>query len=286
MIFIYLRGGLGNQLFQLCFGITFAHKHNQDYQIVDHYYMGRGDALGDTPRHSYFDSLFQPLYSRHWLQVNLLKDSKTIDEWGYEIDRNYISINDDPNTHKIVAQKDQTVNGWFQEWRLIQPLISSFIPLLNIPFQAESNAVALHFRYGDYLTKYPHVYVAQSLNYYVKAIQQIPNVPGQIIYLFCSPSDWIKYVKTMKISLEKIFHRRTFIYKESESDVEDFIAMSQCSTIVTSNSTFSYWSALVSEYYHDRDSCLIFRPAKWYQPTYVHAQDVNQLCPPHWHVIE
>lgn len=118
-----------------------------------------------------------------------------------------------------------------------------------------SNAVCIHIRRGDYLTDvntYSSAGVC-NLDYYYNAINIInEHVANPVYYIFSDDSDWVE-------SNLKLEGTCFYIKHNSESDaVEDLRLMQACKHHILSNSTFSWWSAWLSN-----SGGIVITPAIW-----------------------
>jgi hypothetical protein len=118
-----------------------------------------------------------------------------------------------------------------------------------------SNAVAIHFRRGDYITK-PNsrkIHATCSNKYYLDAIEMVSDkVQNPHFFIF---SDEIEWVKSNVDLPENI----TYIEKVGEP-FEHLFLMSSCKHQITANSTFSWWAAWLNEY----PDKIIIAPMHWY----------------------
>lgn len=285
-MYVYLRGGLGNQLFQICYGIGLSARHGFDVQLVDHYFQGGeyGDkALGDTPRHSYFDTFFKTLSGLRWKQTptgaDILRLPQITELKPFHIDR----VSSD--------KPDFVVNGYFHKWALIKEFVPDFVKSLQLKPHPNS-FVGLHFRYDDYVSKYPHVYVPQPTDFYVQSLtyltERLPRTTTVLVC--CQPSDWEPHVKPIVQLLQSKFPHLTFPRPPTLlDDWQELLLLSQCAGIGTTNSSFSYWAAIIGE--QTRQDCggvkpVVTRPHQWFQESWQFGDSADNMCPPHWHKIK
>lgn len=104
--------------------------------------------------------------------------------------------------------------------------------------------VAVHVRRTDYLTD--HRYINLDINWYKNAMKLFSNCNFVIF------SDDIKWCKD-NIRGPSIY------YSKCKNDIEDMCAISMANNIIIANSTFSWWSAFLS----NRASKIVC-PAKWF----------------------
>lgn len=278
MLFVYLRGGFGNQLFQVCFGTRLAIQYDMSMCLVDHYYQPSVQK-GVTVRKSYVDSVFRALQPVSWNTVT--------DRTGAQILALPQSTDQTPFPLKA---ENMVLNGYFQEWALVEPAIDEFARRLSFTTMQQtcrdlhdySTCVALHFRYGDYVHKYAHVYHALPFEYYQNAVAHFKaqHPPLTTILLFCQPSDWPAFVEPIVRQLQEAFPSLIFERVVTKSEVEDFLVMSLCPRIAIANSSFSYWAAALSRCVH------VVRPNVWYKRKFVSYMDASKICSPNWTTIQ
>jgi hypothetical protein len=103
-----------------------------------------------------------------------------------------------------------------------------------------SNSVAIHFRGGDF--KSIKEYNILTENYYRKSIDYLLlNITEEAeYYLFYDDYDFMKSV------LPKGLNKINYVSSITSDPLDDFLLMKSCSYIITSNSTFSWWAAMMS----------------------------------------
>jgi hypothetical protein len=103
-----------------------------------------------------------------------------------------------------------------------------------------SNSVAIHFRGGDF--KSIKEYNILSENYYRKSIDYLLlNITEETeYYLFYDDYEFMESV------LPKDLKNINLVSSITRDPLDDFQLMMSCSYIITSNSTFSWWAAMMS----------------------------------------
>ncbi len=102
----------------------------------------------------------------------------------------------------------------------------------------KENSVAIHIRKGDY----PEEWLVKPKFYHL-AIKQIQRKFKYIkLYIFCEDLEYAKC--TLGDEYEAVFVSEV----DKFSDLEEFTIMSSCKHQVTSNSTFSWWSAYLNKH--------------------------------------
>jgi hypothetical protein len=129
--------------------------------------------------------------------------------------------------------------------------------------------IALHFRRGDYQKPNSREFFGiLSPEYYLDALESLQsNFPNREVWVF---SDSIEQVKA---EFSKSPKRLRFIEPPNGSAAaESLRLMALGSAIVISNSTFSYWAAVLSGHSN------VIAPSKWFRG----SNDPLDLYPPSW----
>jgi hypothetical protein len=224
MIGVSLKGGLGNQLFQLAAIETIADETNRKVCIVEK----------DTPKtvHSqsnYYSSIFSkllhyPILPNPYLTIQELSSKKQ--DWNKLL----------PETENVC------LDGYFQDWRYIQP---NFIEKLTLPECPIINGAFIHIRGGDYVNHWLHH--VDLTAYYEKAIKYFSHDTN--FYIFTNDIDYAKsftFLSTITYS---------FVIEE---EVMALTMMSKCTKGgICANSTFSWWGGFLNQ------NRTIIIPSKW-----------------------
>ena len=137
-------------------------------------------------------------------------------------------------------------------------------------------AIALHVRRGDYVTSAQESprYRVLGPEYYQKAIARLRTAgeePRAVV--FSDDPDWCE--QHLQLGLPTQIVRRADPYA---SVVDDFLCLAQASTLVTANSTFSWWAAWIAS---QRGPARVIAPAQWFDdPAF--AEWSRHLAVPGW----
>uniref|UniRef100_A0A6C0F0C6 Alpha-1,2-fucosyltransferase n=1 Tax=viral metagenome TaxID=1070528 RepID=A0A6C0F0C6_9ZZZZ len=280
MITIDIRGGLGNQLFQIFTLISYSYNNNLPYFFEDK------DVLRDNKKLDYWNTIFKYLKDIstfkkltnekqillkeaefHYtpLQLPLPDESKEIHKlFGYYQSYKYFDMN-----------KDYLFNLLNLETIKNEVKLKMLSSNIEIDY---SNTVSLHFRVGDY-AKLQEYHPLMPIQYYIKALETLIEDTGKndwnVLYFF-EKGD-ILYVNeqiNMIKSNSRILDELLFIpFTENNNDStiiiddwEEMIIMSLCHHNIIANSTFSWWAAYMNKckYNCDSNDTLIYYPAKWF----------------------
>lgn len=283
MLEIELKGGLGNQLFQLFFAITQARELGADLVVADKEELSFG-----RPRPTYWQSFLSALrpclykeriieYMRR--QAFLRKQYLLyVSPPKYEILPAMVST--------LAAAKNGYVraHGYFQSYRNFADTGADILRALDIPrMRAEVRAdletclaetpiilrgwhkwadvatVSVHFRFGDYMAAKEYHAPIEDPSYYITALRRLMAVVRGddrpwVAVLFYDESDADTELRVRGIVdvLREQFPQVQFVFfkdvfrKKIEEDWRELLAMSCCDHHVMANSTFSWWGAYIS----------------------------------------
>lgn len=244
MLACEVRGGLGNQLFQVFATVSAALDAGVPYAFVG----SDTAAMGGRP--TYWRTFFSALPTVP--QSSILAYRVHYDEIP-EIDKN----------ERVLLR------GYFQDLCLFDARRDEIAALLNFPVylkppaptEGEGPLCAVHVRAGDYRL-YPRVYPILTAAYYKQAVARLADESGVRRFrfrLFCE-YPWqcaadAELVASVRDALEEwgsVEERR------GGHEVLQLDAMRQCDFHVIANSTFSWWGAYLSATQH------VAYPAQWF----------------------
>lgn len=270
-----LKGGFGNQLFQLAFndflstasstpgfilssnfGVLDSYQRVIDrrlvsglgFEVMDHFDSAQARVIGDSILNLFPECLGE----------------------SFSIDLSQI------HTDTLI------LDGYFQDSRIISPSfleklrkyvfsieLESTDELKTLQMLTEGYSVNVHLRRSDYL----HHGVA-DINYYIDCMLAIKRaVPDSIFFVFSDEPNCVEYIIKSSFMVEDLDKWSDSIkFVQSRTIVVDFALMSRCSAHIISNSTFSYWAALVS------GSKRVLYPTPW---SYAHIPSPH-LIPTGW----
>lgn len=249
---IYIEGGLGNQLFMIFTGISKAKDENREYLL---YINEKND------RHYYFNDLLKILYAN---VINYNNIQLTIQ-----------SVYNEPKfCYNEIPNNVDMIKGYFQSHKYFNKNALSIINDLKIneianDYKINFKSIALHFRLGDYVGKEPFYRILPFV-YYVKAIEYLRSnlidFDDYTFLIFGEKADdnmindfitQINFNVSKPIEYIKIYKRYPDI-----KDYEEFLYMSSCNHIIIANSTFSWFSAYLSNFMDNNDNRIIICPSK------------------------
>ena len=294
MIVLKLQGGLGNQMFEYAFARTIQEQKKDKKLILDtsdfqydkqreyslgHFILNENIEIDSSGKFNlWYDQRKNPLLKvgfKFWpkFQFQTLK-LFGIYVWDYA---KYIPVDVSKKHKNILLHGLWQSDKYFSQ---ISEIIRKEFAVKDEPSQgnkawleriSSANAVCVHIRRGDFLAK-GSVLLTCSNSYYLKAMEIISkkvNEPEFFIF-----SDDIEDVK-------KIFEFPGYqitLVNQSNPDYEELSLMSKCKHFIIANSTFSWWSSLLSE----NEDKVIVAPRLWYSD----GRDTSALMRDEWIIID
>ena len=268
---VEIKGGLGNQLFQLAFAKWLAKLPDLD-SFVDLSFFERR-VNGDSER----SLAAEP--ERFGLQVEHSRIRAALDRTFAK----HIRVPADADFSEFIPtgnRKHFFYSGYFQDYALAEEMrqfLSTLIQTMIGPFEKRRNTVMVHCRLGDYLE----------------------NPVTQKYHGVTHPAWSIRQARELNSALEldgiEVFSdNEAFLWREFGDDLQDFEIISStdpwetlrlmlsCRAFVLSNSTFSWWAAVASEWFYGDDPYVIC-PTPWFG-TFVPSE--TRLHLPSWTIRE
>ncbi len=227
-IFCNLKGGLGNQLFQVAAAYGYSLENN--YEPIFPIQCDQNC----TRKESY--------------ETTILKNIKRINtkvggEWVFykEIGFEYNKI------PKCEATANIFIDGYFQSFKYFDKYkkeiknLFDILPRKEIKLPLEEKnleKVSIHVRRGDYLN-FPDIHPVLNISYYEKAIKEIEEDRDKMYYIFSDDIDWCKKQNVFQNLKNKIF-------VSNLKDYECLYMMIDCDYHIIANSSFSWWGAYLS----------------------------------------
>jgi hypothetical protein len=280
MITCHLRGGLGNQLFQIFTTIAYAIQQSQPFFFLNNYQLGNGQN-GVTIRYTYWETFLDRLkiFLKNDIQIsNMLTVSET-------------SFNYDKLPQHTV--KDIMLYGYFQSYLYFDEFKDTIFKLIKIDSKKNilnqtvnidfKNTISLHFRLGDY-KRYPDVHPILPVSYYSNALQYLLYETTNLtcitnVLYFCEDGDLNEVIEMIN-ELKSVYPELVFERAEPLLfDWEQLLLMSLCKYNVIANSTFSWWGA----YFNENIGKKICYPSVWFGPKAAH--NTKDLFPKDWNKI-
>ena len=177
------------------------------------------------------------------------------------------------------------VRGFFQDYSVASDFLNEFgrNPLCLIKESSElqqltlevnnCKSLAIHMRRGDYLNHRESFGVLED-SYYLNALEvMLKRVTLEKVFIFSdTPESVVNFQKKLKIDSEILLPSRL---RTSET----LILMSRCSSIITSNSTFSFWASMLANHQE------VIYPQPWFRSSGEWLSSAN-LKNPNWNWVK
>jgi hypothetical protein len=252
-LIIQLKGGLGNQLFQVFSILSLSIDNNKEFYILDNWF--------DNNRLS-------------WKNYSLFNNIKIIDK-----NDKYINYNEKEfKFYKINIEnnKDYLFNGYFQSYKYFFNNKDKIKEIINIDYDKiteiknklnkyDKKILAIHMRLTDYETK-SFIHPIPNIKYYKKCLNNY-NLDEYQIILFSDNIEKSKN-KMMELNINN-FITANEIY---ENDEEQFLMMCLTDIRICCNSTYSLMSCYFNEIYNFNDNSHYIFPDIWLGP---HGPEYN-----------
>ena len=276
MITCNLKGGLGNQLFQIFAVIAYSLKHSQPFKFV---YTELVPSC--TPRHSYWESFLKSLKA---FTINAYPSTNT----------KIIRYPDMDYRELPVSSSEHTIfDGFFQSYKYFEERQNDIFRLIQLEKQKTEcfakhnmnlkNTIAMHFRLGDY-KHLGHFHPIMGFNYYKNALTYILSScqyqKWNVVY-FCEAEDNNEVINIINC-LAEVFPLLTFEKASDQmADWEQILLMSGCTHNIIANSSFSWFAA----YFNSNKDKIVCYPNVWFCGSGSNIR-VDDLFPPSWQKIK
>ncbi len=282
MIIVALKGGLGNQMFQYALGRTLAER-NKDTLKLDLSALVDAHAHGNIPRDfglQHFEitaSIATPA------EITAVQSSTTSARLISRFKTKIFGDNTVRFNQNILTQTgDLYLNGYYQSPRYfesIKEIILKEFQLKTPPRGdvlrlveriAQTNAVSLHVRRGDYVEnrRVTREFGICSIEYYIRAITEMKKrVTNPTFFIFSDDINWAQAHLPLK-------ETSVFISGHGLTPANELFLMSQCQHNIIANSSFSWWAAWLNQHKEKN----VIAPTPWFNVT---AYDKN-LLPESW----
>jgi len=266
--------GLGNQLFKIFTGISYALDNNYKYLLVN----CRNIQKIHNPtsfRVVYFDNIFKKL-------------SKNVSNADY--DNSFTLLKEKRPEYDKLEKKEGKIwlEGYFQSPRYFSHNYKKIIKItgiaemqINIENRYRynyNNLCSMHFRMGDFKKMLDRFHILDK-KYYLEATKKIININGINNFLVFYEKEDENNVKKILLYLKRNNHKinKFYLIDTRIPDYEQILIMSNCNSNIMANSTFSWWAA----YLNRNNRKIVIRPKKWYGPGNEH-KSLRDLFPKNW----
>ena len=277
MLYLFLVGGLGNQLFQIFTTISYSLREKTAFMFTSDLMLGG--------RNTYWSSFLSFLQKYTGQPVN-------INNCVRELDFHYSEL-------PVIQSTDNvSLSGYFQSQKYFIENKTYIYDIIGLQEKKDSVSeiykqlfsqydkdikISLHFRIGDYINL-QHCHPITSLSYYIDSISYIKknlNTEQEVCVLyFCENSDESMVDDNITI-LKSIYPDLKFVRCPGDVlDWQQMLLMSMCDHHIIANSTFSWWGA----FFDDKENKIVCYPERWFGGSLGHYC-TKDLCPSEWTII-
>ena len=275
MITCDLKGGLGNQIFQMVATLAYCVKH--EIPFIFPY----SDMLNERPTYwnTFFDTLSQYTTSKENFPDTELSEVNAV---LYALPKHQ----ETSFTYSEIPRRDDIMmSGYFQSYKYSENIRRKYNDIFDIKFKQLSvktellhlfgspNMISIHFRMGDYKHK-QEFHPVLPLDYYVNVLRNIDEPSKALV--FCEKEDNEVVEGHIKVLRERFAHITFVKVSYDVPDWKQLILMSCCNMNVIANSTFSWWGA----HFNTNMNRTIFYPNMWFGPSINNS--VEDLFPVGW----
>jgi len=263
VVSVKLKGGLGNQLYQIATVIAYGWEHSISPVFKK---IRRAPSRVDT-RPVYWDSVFR--------KVSLIENRPYNLFFYQEKEMGYHKIPSPSDICNLAYYSGILFNGYFSSEKFFDKFRDKLLPILfyidhsekeylkkKYPeiYDGDKITISLHIRRGDNIS-HPKKYDQPSLwnsDYYSNSIAYFGEEFGLNnikIIIFSSDHEFVRnYIEKEFPSLDILFPQ--------EKDYLELFLMSCCDHQIIANSTFSWWGA----YLNDNPNKIVIAPKNWANP--------------------
>ena len=244
MIVSNIKGGLGNQMFQIAAGYALSKRCGTFFGI--NYELKHNCIQGFHPK-KYKDTLYKNI-----LTIDSVP-TETYSEPKFEYT-------------PITKKKDLLIDGYFQSEKYFADCKDDIRDLFVFPDEIKNKVdskfnsipkkkIGIHIRRGDYKI-YHKTHLNHSNDYLERAMRHfsLERTAGNCIYILCT--DDLPSVRE-EFDLDK----HGLIFSNAKSELEDMYILSQCDSVIMSNSSFAWWGTWLG-----KEKQKVVCPGIWFGP--------------------
>ena len=257
---VLLKGGLGNQLYQIA--AIYAYTLDIKCNFFIDYTARFGAGQGSHPI-TYKDTLYRNFLSGKITSNYVIKQQDKFTYHPIPIYAQDVVFDGYFQSPKYFNKYKDQLNDWFSYKE--EEHIKFTSKLDQLRDQTGKKIVGVHIRRGDYLN-YPKIHPKINKSYYDKAKELFED------HIFLYATDDFQSVRS-----EFAFDNNN-IYINGNSEMNDFITLSYCDSIIMGNSTFAAWAS-----YLGKKKEKIIAPNPWFGPE---GPDFKDLYDKDWTILD
>lgn len=282
--YIKFSGGLGNLLFQFCFGLYLANKFQCEIRYFESQDTVPGyQQLNSIVRNIKYASSSQIKKEGYYFNSKLLYRIRRKCLLIFPFMSKKIMVENGSNYVHNIAPSYSVFDGYWQSFLYFKDIqIHDFISFsedvvsCNYVNDIKSvNSVFVHIRRGDYMDKKNNkIFHACSFEYFDKAFAILKNKLGNpTFFIFSNDMDWVR----TNFKLNSVYNIIYVVNKGESIVIKDFYCMMSCKHAIISNSTFGWWAAWLMKNKNKQ----VIAPRQWYNKDSMNIKTLN-LIPNNW----
>jgi hypothetical protein len=274
LFIVDLMGGLGNQLFQVAFGLYLKRLHQSAQIRFDTSYYRRDSRHGGLLAHLLLRGL-EPTF----VELGPGRSGTAL-----------IDLSEQPASFCSWLQSvppPARIRGYFQNWRYVSPVLKSMQNASRVETLASKSpdhqrllkdetvhTIGVHIRRGDYLipSVRQHIGVVdlESIRSQVEKIVDGQARAGKRCEALVFSDVQPEQLTDLALPCQHQYVNLGLADKRQE-DLMQFALLAGCTSIVCSNSTFSYWAGLLG---HSTAEGRLFLPERWMKKSLIETSDI------------
>ncbi len=303
---VTIKGGLGNQLYQLAYADFLRRTYGYHCCIVNDWRIEKADTLGkDRAVRSLFTDIIKhcqflyisPEYSKRWLvysrvrpRIRYFEEESKLAEYLSNEKSVFPSFPPLVWKPKLSLPFAYRISGYFQSYKyaslefrnkirvFLEGIVSLPEILESIASGLTERSVAIHFRRGDFL-KRPEIYKVFGAEHYLRGLNLLAeNKDIDKVYVFSDDFDAIES------DLEIISQQYNLVRVEGGTVYEDLYLLSRFKRYVLAGSTFSWWGAFCSQYADNIEVVVPRYPLKrstsedtFFPPNWIQLEEIDKI---------
>lgn len=251
---VLVRGGLGNQMFQVAYGEGLRQRLNADVSFVD---FSQDARVKRDWGLSVFGIQRTVLGGWRWSLVRwaVILSRRLQDQYGFSLPPALCIEPELGGFRPWPSVRPWIVDGYWQQASYLQPLLPRLRTLFSADLGAYSQGlqewrsrrrplVAMHVRRGDYVSDpAAAMHLVCDVGYYERACSEmLKRVPDAQFVVFSDDMNWVRG----HISLPA--DTAYALASKDQPAWVDLMLMRCCDHFVISNSSYSWWAAFLSEH--------------------------------------
>jgi len=283
MIIVYLKGGLGNQMFQYAAGRALAIMKNKKLLLDRGFYLNSPDRpyelnvfdvqedFLDLPSNSLIRlCLNNELWPVRGLTKRLIAKcgvSTVVDsEFGFDPRikerKGILYLIGYWQTEKYFDFIADIIRDDFGFRKQPDPINMEIINHIKA-----CESVCIHVRRGDYFASAENraIYDCCGLDYYARAIEKLKErLENPYWFVFSDDPHWVRN------NLVCCEPKTVIMHNQNLQNFEDLRLMTYCKHFIIANSSFSWWGAWLADY----SSKIVIAPKIWYADDQFRSPDI------------